>query len=252
MLGQLLQAEVYEFFIMFSRIGAFFILAPALGEDSFPRPARLALAFLVTGVMYGPLHDAVPPAPASMAGLTWLIVQEIIVGLTLAVAGQLLTAALHVTGTIQGFMNGLAVARQFDPTQGSQAALTATFLRMIGVTLIFVTSLHHVMLQALFDSYTLLSPSEPMPVGDFTTMVVDRIADMFALGLRLAAPFFVYALVFYTAIGISARLLPQFQIFFLAMPANILLGFVVLILVLPGVMMAFLRAYEEGYSVFLR
>ncbi|MBB4212299.1 flagellar biosynthetic protein FliR [Rhodothalassium salexigens DSM 2132] len=252
MLEDLLQAEVYDFFTLFVRIGAFFMLAPALGEQSFPRPARLAFALLVTGVMVGPLAPTLPPPPAGFAGLSWLVIRELIVGLTLALVGQILMGALHVTGTIQGFMNGLAVAEQFDPTQGTQAALTATFMRLIGVTLIFVTDLHHLMLEALYDSYTLLPPTRMMPVGDYLTMIVDQISHMFRLGLQLAAPFFVYALVFYTALGISARLLPQFQIFFLAMPINILLGFVVLAVVLPGVMMAFLAGYEDQFQRFVR
>lgn len=252
MLERLLEVEVYSFFIMFVRVGALFMLAPGLGEQSFPRNARLAAALLITGVMYGPLHGTLPEPPASIFGLAWLVIRELIIGLTLAVVGQIIMAALHVAGTIQGMVNGLAFAQQFDPTQGVQAALSATFFRMIGVTMLFITGLHHMMLEALFDSYRLLPPTEMMPAGDYLDLIVSQIANTFQLGVRLASPFIVYALVFYSALGISARLMPQFQIFFLAMPLNILISFVVMIIVLPGMMLAFLAAFEERLSVFLQ
>jgi flagellar biosynthetic protein FliR len=47
---------------------------------------------------------------------------------------------------------------------------------------------------------------------------------MFALGIQLAAPVMVFSLVFNLATGLVGRAMPQFQIFFAAAPAQVLLG----------------------------
>ena len=69
-------------------------------------------------------------------------------------------------------------------------------------------------------------------------------------GLQLAAPFLVFGLVFYVGIGLLSRLMPQIQIFFIAMPANITLGLVLLLFLLGAMMTWFLQAFEQSISMF--
>ena len=51
-------------------------------------------------------------------------------------------------------------------------------------------------------------------------------------------------------IGILSRLMPQIQIFFIAMPANIMLGLVLLLFLLASMMTWFLQYFEQSISVF--
>jgi flagellar biosynthetic protein FliR len=54
--------------------------------------------------------------------------------------------------------------------------------------------------------------------------------------VQSAAPFIVFAILFNLGLGVLSRLMPQLQVFFLAMPATILIGMLVLLAVI-GVMM---------------
>jgi flagellar biosynthetic protein FliR len=71
-------------------------------------------------------------------------------------------------------------------------------------------------------------------------MTLGLVANSFALGLQLSAPFLVFGLLIYATLGVLSRLMPQLQIFFLAMPINILTGFVLLMLFLGVIMTTFL------------
>ena len=53
------------------------------------------------------------------------------------------------------------------------------------------------------------------------------------------------------AIGILARLMPQLQVFFVAMPINILAGFLILLLLLGSLMSVFLD-YYQGQMAFVQ
>jgi flagellar biosynthetic protein FliR len=82
-------------------------------------------------------------------------------------------------------------------------------------------------------------------VGDITEVALQTMADGFRVALRLAAPSLIFGLVFYLGVGILTRLIPQVQVFFLAMPANIMLGLILLMLLLSTMMVWFL-GYING------
>ena len=60
----------------------------------------------------------------------------------------------------------------------------------------------------------------------------------------------VFGLLIYVTLGVLSRLMPQLQIFFLAMPINILIGFVLLMLFLGVMMTAFLDYYADQMRIF--
>ena len=62
--------------------------------------------------------------------------------------------------------------------------------------MIFATDLHHVMLIALTDSYSLLVPGQLPAFGDLSQTMVTTLSRAFALGLQLSAPFVMFGLVF--------------------------------------------------------
>jgi flagellar biosynthetic protein FliR len=67
----------------------------------------------------------------------------------------------------------------------------------------------------------------------------------------MSAPFLVYGLVFTAAMGVLARLMPTLQIFFVAMPAQLLIGIALLAVTLSSLMIWFLDSYERQLAPFL-
>ena len=63
--------------------------------------------------------------------------------------------------------------------------------------------------------------------------------------MQIAAPFVVVGLLFSLGVGLVNRLIPQVQVFFIAMPMQIAGGFLVLSLTITGAMMWFLGAFEN-------
>ena len=52
-------------------------------------------------------------------------------------------------------------------------------------------------------------------------------------------------------VGVLARLMPQLQIYMVAMPANILIGFILMALILGSLMTLFLNFYTGQMGTFL-
>lgn len=238
--------QIFHFFLVLARIGAIFAVAPALGEAQIPMRIRAALALAVSLLLLPVLTANLPALPADLGVLAWFILHESLIGLMLAGAARLILSALHVAGTVVAFQAGLAFTQQFDPTQGTQSAVTASFMTFLGITLIFATDLHHLVIAAVFGSYDLLPVGGPLPTGDFADLVTRLVAISFTLGLKLAAPFLVFGIVFNLGMGLLARVMPQLPVFFVALPANILLSFVILLIVLPAMMLVFMDAFADA------
>jgi flagellar biosynthetic protein FliR len=81
---------------------------------------------------------------------------------------------------------------------------------------------------------------------------VQTVGKSFALGVQLAAPVIVFALVFNIATGLVGRVMPQFQVFFVASPLAVLLGLSIFTLSLGVIGMVWINRYESLLSVFRR
>jgi flagellar biosynthetic protein FliR len=241
----------FVFMLVFSRLGSMIMLMPAIGEISVPSRVRLTLALLLSAIMMPLVADTYSAIPLTVPGLAMAVIYEILIGLFIGMTAQIVMSALHVAGNIIALQTGLAFAQNVDPTQGSQSAIIASFLSMVAVTLIFATDLHHLLIAAMRDSYVLFKPGDIFPVGDFLQMAVKDVSGAFVLGVQLSAPFVVFGLVFYIGLGLLSKLMPQIQIFFIAMPANIGLGFALLFLILGAMMTWFLNGFEQTISVFI-
>lgn len=248
---EFLPQTAFVFMLVFSRLGSMVMLMPAIGEVAVPAQVRLLLALVLSAVMMPLVADTYSAIPPTIPGLAIAVIYEILIGIFVGMSAKLIMSALHVAGNIIALQTGLAFAQNVDPTQGTQSALVATFLSMLAVTLIFATDLHHLLIAAMRDSYVLFKPGEILPVGDFLQMAVKVTSGAFTLGVQLSAPFVVFGLVFYIGIGLLSKLMPQIQIFFIAMPANIGLGFALLFLILGAMMTWFLQGFEQTMSMFV-
>ncbi len=112
--------------------------------------------------------------------------------------------------------------------------------------MIFVSDLHHLMLMSIADSYTVFRPGAPLPLGDFSQSVIRVLSDSFVLGIQFAAPFIVVGTIFYAGLGLLGRLMPQVQVFFIAMPLQIMLAFFIMALTLSAGMLWFLSRFQES------
>jgi len=220
----LLPALAAAFMLVFARIGAMVMLLPGLGESNIPVRVKLGIALLLTLVIL-PLHRAAYHIDMqSLTPLLVLMVHEIVIGVVLGATARVTLSALQVAGSVIG----------------QQGLLIGNFLTILGLTLLFATDSHHLVIAALNDSYSIFSPGELMPSGDVAALATRAFAAAFRIGMQLSAPFLVFGLVFNIGLGVLARLMPQMQVYFVGVPLSILTGFLIFALVIAAMMGTFL------------
>lgn len=235
-----LPALAATFMLVFARIGAMVMLLPGFGETNIPTRIKLSIALLLTLIIL-PLHrTAYQVDMSSLTPLLVLMLHEIVVGVVLGATARVTLSALQVAGSVIAQQLGLGFVTAIDPTQGQQGLLIGNFLTILGLTLLFATDSHHLVIAALSESYRIFAPGEVFPSGDVAALATRAFAAAFKIGLQLSAPFLVFGLVFNIGLGILARLMPQMQVYFVGVPLSILAGFLILGLVIAALMGAFL------------
>ena len=240
-----LQGVLLAFMLTFTRAGAMIMLLPVIGDAGVPPRIRLAFALAVSAALapaVAHFYPSVAPPPMALASM---VAQEATAGILVGTMARLIISTLEVAGFLIANQTGLAFAQTFDPGQGVQGAIISTFLSLVGTLLVFESGLHHLAIGAIAGSYKLLPPGAAIPTGDMAALALNLVAGSFALGLQLSAPFLVFGFIIYVTLGVLSRLMPQLQIFFLAMPINILGGFVLLMLFLGVMMDAYLDFFAR-------
>ncbi|HKT54323.1 MAG TPA: flagellar biosynthetic protein FliR, partial [Caulobacteraceae bacterium] len=216
--------QVWVVALVFARVGAILMVIPGIGEADVPPLIRLGFALLLAFCLAPIAAPTLPPEPSTLDGTAGSIMKEALIGLTLGGLLRLFLGTLTATGEFVSLQTTLAFAQTANPTQAQASTTLSTFLTLMGITLIFDTDLHQMFIAAIAHSYTLFPPMKALPLNDAGLLAMQAVSRSFGLGLQLAAPVVVFALVFNIATGLIGRAMPQFQIFFVATPLTLLLG----------------------------
>lgn len=242
--------QVWAGGLIFARIGAILVSMPGFGEAYVPPRIRLPLALVVSLAVWPLVGGALPPLPETLGGMVGWILREVATGLMIGVLLRIFTSALATAGEIVSLQTTLSFAQTANPMGGQTNTTLAAFLMLFGTVLIFATNTHHLFIAGLIGSYDVISPANPMVVSDFTQMAVRTVGDSFMLGVQLAAPVIVFALIFNLASGLVARVMPAFQVFFAAAPLSVIFGLSIFALSLGVMGTVFIDRFRTLARVF--
>lgn len=251
MLAQALSGDAYAILLVFARVGSAVMLLPGFGELFVSPRVRLLLAGAIALVIAPTVSARLPGLPGTALELLLIFGGEIAIGLFLGTLSRILLAALHIAGGVIGMQSSLASAVMFDPASSSQTGIDSGFLYLLGILVIFAADLHHPMLLAVAQSYSLFEPGAALATGDFSELGVRYVSQSFALAMQIAAPYVVAGTVFYVGLGLISRLMPQVQVFFIAMPLQIALSFLLMIVSLAAGIGWFLNSFESSITGFI-
>ena len=251
MLSELLPAGVFSVLLIFVRVGASLSLLPAFGEAYVTPRLRLMLALVISLLVAPVLGSRLPAMPAQPAAVLLLILGEAVIGIFLGTLARMFMAALTTAGMVMAYMSSLANALINDPTAEQQGSIAGSFLTVTALLLIVTLDLHHLLLVAVIDSYTVFTPGALPPVGDFSDMMARMVAKTFLLAIQIATPFIAVGTIFYLGLGLLSRLMPQAQILFVAMPLQVMIGMAVLVIAMPAGLAWFISNFEETIAALL-
>ena len=197
-----LEALIGAFAWPFVRVLALVAAAPLFGHHAVPRSAKIGLALLITALLV-PALPASPPLDAP--GAFTLLVQQLLIGIALALSMHVAFAAVALAGDMIGLQMGLSFATFVDPQHAGQTPVLGTFLGLLATLVFFAINGHLLLLAALAQSFELAPVSaEPLPGATWSALVAWGGA-LFRIGLHLALPVLAAMLAVNIALGVLMR-----------------------------------------------
>lgn len=233
-----------------ARILALVASAPLVGNPSFPAKLKIALGLLIT-ILVAPLV-ASPPGidPGSATGLL-ILAQQVLIGLAMGFAMQVVFWAAEIAGELVGLQMGLGFATLYDPSVPGFIPIVGQFMGVVFSLAFLAVDGHLLVLAALVESFQAL-PLAPLSASGGLRALVEWGGNIFSFGVALAMPLLAALLTTNLALAVLTRAAPQLNIFAIGFPLAILVGFFGLALALPYLAPAIERQFIEGLTAMHR
>jgi flagellar biosynthetic protein FliR len=160
----------------------------------------------------------------------------------------MLVLALPIAGQFIAFMLGVSNVLVTDPELAAQSSALEQLFSLAAPLAVLVSGLYAVPLAALAGSYDLIKPGALLPAGDGTLVAVRAVGQCFALALKLASPFLLAAIVWHVVLGLLGRLVPQLQVYFVALPGQLLGGLLLLAILVGAIITTWQGAVSAGFA----
>jgi flagellar biosynthetic protein FliR len=220
--------EVQLFLLALFRVGGLLLVAPIFGSRQVPQPVKLALALVLAGGLTPALASR-PFQPArDLPTLAAWIAAETAVGVLLGYAARLVFSAIGMAGEFMGLQMGFGVVSTIDPQFAGQASVMAQFLDLFTILVFLALDGHHLFVQAIWGSFAMIPLGGFAPGGRLFGALLTTFTATFVTAIKLAAPVTVAAFLVNVALAFVARVVPQMNVFVVAMPLTIGVGLLTL------------------------
>ena len=237
--------QLAGFVLVLARIGGLFFFAPIFSSRLIPARAKFMAAAALSLAMT-PLAMGAGPIPTEPIALAALLVKEVIVGLAIALALGVVAAAVHAGASIVDAVGGFAFASLVDPFTNMQGSPFAQLYAMFATMILLVSGGDHIMIQGLARSYDLVPIDAALNFSRMADLALTGIAEVFVIGLEVVAPVLLALVLTDMALGLISRAVPQMNVFFVGIPAKILVAFGVAAASLPFVALRLQEALGEA------
>jgi flagellar biosynthetic protein FliR len=174
--------------------------------------------------------------------------------LFIGVIAYIIMAAIQIAGGFIDFQMGFAIANVIDPQTGAQSPLMGQLFNSLAILLLLALNGHHLLLDGIFYSYQFIPVDQLWPAfGDerLVEFVIKTFAASFAIAFQMSIPIVATLFLVDLALGITARTVPQLNIFVVGFPIKIGVSFIILFIMM-GVMIAVMKKLFEFMIVSMR
>ncbi len=231
--------------IVFCRVGACLLIAPAVASSRIPVSFRLYIALSLAALISPSAIIESTDSVATIPAITLTIFSETLIGILLGLSVRFLFLALEVMGELIsmsiGLTNNLGVSIEgMDPSP-----IVTSFLSILVLTLLLILDLHHKLISGIADTYRVMPIGFRFSLSNSLKDVVDMISNAFFIVIRIASPFIFFSILVNFCFGIMNKIIPQFPAFFISLPFIIYGGIIILYITISPAAIFFIISVSE-------
>jgi flagellar biosynthetic protein FliR len=247
--------ELLSFFMVFVRMSVLMALVPLFGDKVIPAPVKILLSLTFSVVLFPILRangvvqvqDAVQYG-STVGRLVLTVFSEVLVGLSIGFASQLVFHAIHAAGELMSTYMGFGMASMYDPHTESQTLIISQVLGALGMLVFLAVDGHHVILRALVESYRMIQIGHFAAAEVFQKNLITMTGQVMGYAVQLSAPMSACMLLVNVVYGVLGKALPQLNILTLSMASGVLIGSLVLLISYPSLQSGMISLYDTYFS----
>jgi flagellar biosynthetic protein FliR len=234
---ELLVGKAFVFAMVLTRITTFFLVAPIFGSESTPATVKIAVTVMLS-IFFSVIN---PQAASGISGAEQgaaiqailLLGGEAAYGFALGAIANIIFSAVKLGGSIMEDQMGLSMAEIIDPMSEGRGTPLASLLDILFIMAFLAANGHHLLIKVIQKSYEFFPAGKIPTVASLAGNILEATSVMLVAGLRLAAPVLAALLVLLVVLAILSRVVPEMEIFFISFPLRILLGFIIVVALVP-------------------
>jgi flagellar biosynthesis protein FliR len=245
-------SDFLSLFFIFIRVGTILALVPFFNATVIPRRISATIALFLSLVLMPIVpHVQVKPDELNVVMLMVILLHEVLIGMALGLAIDVIYSGIQIAGELISFQMGFSIANVVDPMSGISAPIISNVFYMTAFLLFFTFEGHHILIKALFESFSIMPIGDSLVHREFLMAVVTYAAKMFVIGVKVSAPVVGILMLINISFAIIARALPQMNVFIMAFPLTIAVGLVFSVLVIKMLPMFMTSSLEQAW-MFMR
>jgi flagellar biosynthetic protein FliR len=236
-------------FLIFVRVSSLFLTAPYFSSAAFPAQVKIFFA-LITSILLYPVIPAQNVGIDPQSGAIFMITAiftEVLVGAALGMVGKIVFAGLELAGRLISLKTALGFASLVDSMTQQQRTIVSNLFNLLAILIFLAIGGDKIYLSGLVQSFQVV-PLQQAQIEMAGPFMLELATYLFVIGVQLTAPFMIVLFLVDLSLAIFARIMPQANIMFIALPIKLGVGFILLYLVAPYLPVAFEMMFTRMFE----
>jgi flagellar biosynthetic protein FliR len=236
------------FFIIFVRIATIVVTVPFFGFEAVPLHVKAGLSALLSILIFPFVDNVGVRIPTEFVPFVIMIMNEVIIGMVIGFAANILFVGVRFAGELIGLNMGLGIANIIDPLSGEEVSIIGQLEYLLAILLFLCINGHHFLIQALKLSFDIIPVTKTFYSAITVKKLISMSGEIFTVAVKVGSTTLGALFVTSFIMAILARTVPQMNIFIVGFPVTISVGFVMILVSLPF----FVYIFNKFYYVFER
>lgn len=220
---------IVAFALIMARVMAIVVLVPYLGGKNAPPEVKMGIGITLTMILWPTvLANVTGDLPLSPLAFVVMMLKETFIGLAIGFVAAEIFYTVELSGQLIDMLRGANQIQTMVPQITERSSAFGNLQYQMLIALFLSVDLHHVFINALFESYVAVPINEfpRMAAGfwPFVDLMMRITADVLLIAVTLAMPVGIVCLIVETAFGLLNRVAPQINAYFMAFPAKVMAG----------------------------
>lgn len=234
-----------SFALVLTRISGIMLGAPIFSSSAVPARVKIGLTVLIALVVFPLILPSMEGVPDTLFGVIVGAGGELLIGLTIGLAVNLLFTGFQLGAHMIAQQMGLGLARVYNPAVEEESGILEQFYMLVAIAMLLLFNGHHLVIRGVLDSFDVLPPMTLTLRPELLHVLRGLLASSYVLALKAAVPAVVILFLVTLMMGFLGRTVPQINILVVGFPLRIGVGLVALAASFGAAVLVFSEGYQH-------